>query len=210
VGDEPAAHPVTRYLWPSLSNDELSLDRGEEILHEYRAEHGKLSSPSSASQAYSATEIGSSGKATNARVFVTNKRVAVIATRSPDTIADGDKRRWWVSHFRHEWIYEAGAEEKMTFEPKMLTLKPKPGTEKYASAPFIRMHQVSGVHELIFPGLTDASFVPNVVAAVIAADSSRTVTDDRTLHEGPRFHVTRIVRRVSNPIPYSLPLGLAD
>jgi hypothetical protein len=207
VGDESAAHPVVRYMWPSLSNGQLSLDSDEQILYEYRCERSKLSAPSSASQAYSAAEIGS-GKTTNTRVFITNGRVVVVATRSPEEIADGDKRRWWVSHFRHEWIYEAGTEEKTTFQAKMFTLKPKPGTEKNESSPFIRMHQVNSVHELVFPGLADPSFVSNVVSAVIAADSSRTVSDDKAHYEKGSFRVSRTVKRISNPIPYSLPLDL--
>ena len=93
---------------------------------------------------------------------------------------------------------------------KTLFAKPKPGAEKQEEAPFIRMHQIgNSVHELLFSGLTDPSFVPNAVSAVVGAGEGRGVTDAEAKHNAGNFHMTRTVKRISNPIPYSLPLGLA-
>ena len=51
---------------------------GEQVLHEYRAQHVHLSAPSSADQAYSSSEIGT-GKTGATRIFVTNQRLIVVA-----------------------------------------------------------------------------------------------------------------------------------
>jgi hypothetical protein len=209
VGDEPTGHPVTRHLWPSLDHGELALDPSEQLLHEYRCDRAKLSSPSSAEQAYSSAEIGTS-KTANARVFVTNQRVAVVASRLPEGIFAGDTRRWWVSHFRHEWIYEVGTHDSVSVQKTLFRARPKPGTEKRALAPFIRMHQARGLHELLFSELADSTFVSSVVDAITAANDARTVSDGQARHEAGNFQVMRTVKRISDPTPYSLPLGLAS
>lgn len=212
VGDGPQDHPVTRYLWPSLSGDEPSLDAGEQILHEYRAEDVHLSAPSSADQAYSSSEIGT-GKTVATRIFVTNQRLIVVAARSQDAVQDG--KAWWASHFRHEWIYEVGTESTKKFKVKMLTLKPKPGTETHETALYVRMRQSSAaVHELKFPKFADASFITSLLAA-LTASPGRSVSDTNYHHNYPvrdltGVEVDRTAKVISGAIPYSLPLDLTS
>ena len=207
VADGPEAHPVTRYLWPSLSGGGPSLDEGEQMLHEYRSEHAYLSAPSSAEQACSSAEIGT-GKTGTARVFVTNKRLIVVAARSQDVVQDG--RAWWVSHFRHEWIYEVGTESRKEFKVKMLTLKPKPGTESHETGLYVRMRQSgAAVHELKFSDIGDPAFIPDLVAAVTGAGLGRAVSDATYHHEGTGFEVDRKAKVITGEIPYSLPLDVA-
>jgi hypothetical protein len=211
VADGPQDHPVTRYLWPSLSAGEPSLDADEQILHEYRAQHVHLSAPSSAEQAYSSSEIGT-GKTGATRLFVTNQRLIIVAARSKDAVQDG--KAWWVSHFRHEWIYEIGTEASTRFKVKMVTLKPKPGTETRETALYVRMRQ-SGptVHELKFPAFADASFPASLLAA-LTASPGRSVSEATYHHNYPVRDLTgveliRTAKVISGVIPYSLPLGLA-
>jgi hypothetical protein len=207
VGDGSEVHPVTRYLWPSLSGGEPSMDSGEQVLHEYHAQHVHLSAPNSAEQAYSSSEIGT-GKTGAARIFVTNQRLIVVAARSQDAVQDG--KASWVSHFRYEWIYEVGTESTKKFKVKMLTLKPKPGTETHATAPYVRMRQSSqAVHELKFPDLSDASFITNLLATM-TTDPSRSVSDTSYHHEATGFEVDRTAKVISGAIPYSLPLSLTN
>jgi hypothetical protein len=212
IGDEPQTHPVTRYLWPSVSGGEPSLDAGERVLNEYRAPHVHLSAPSSADQAYSSSEIGT-GKTGATRIFVTNQRVIVVAVRSQDAVQDG--KAWWVSHFRHEWIYEVGTESKKKFKVKMLTLKPKPGTETHEAAVYVRIRQWSAaVHELKFPEFADASFITSLLAA-LTANPGRSVSDTNYHHSHPVRDLTgveldRTAKVISGAIPYSLPLDLAS
>lgn len=205
VSDGPAAHPVTRYLWPSLSRGEPSLDPGEEVLHEYRAEHAHLSAPGSAEQAYSASEIGT-GKTGTPRILLTNQRLIVVASRSPDAVQDD--KAWWVSHFRYEWIYEVGEETRKKFKVKMFTLKPKPGTETRETASYVRMRQPGAtVHELSFTGIGDTSFTTNLLAAT--RGDRRSVSETTYHHEVSGFEVDRTASVVSDAIPYSLPLRVA-
>ena len=88
-----------------VSRGEPVLDAGEQVLHEYRAPRVRVSVPSSAEQADSGpeTDIGRTGAT---RMFITNQRLIVVAARSRDAGTAG--KPWWVSHFRHEWIYEVG------------------------------------------------------------------------------------------------------
>jgi len=198
---------VTRYLWPSLSGGEPSLDNGEQVLHEYRSKHVHLSAPSSAEQAYSSVEIGT-GKTDAARIFVTNQRLIVVAARSQDAVQDG--RAWWVCHFRHEWIYEVGTELRKKFKVKMLTLKPKPGTETHDTALYVRMRQSgAAVHELKFSELADPAFIANLVTALTRASPGRAVFDGSFHHEATGFEVDRTAKVISGEVPYSLPLGVA-
>lgn len=207
VGDGPQTHPVTRYLWPSVSGGEPSLDAGEQVLHEYRSQHVHLSAPSSSDQAYSGSEIGA-GNTGAARIFVTNQRLIVVAARAQDVVQDG--KAWWVSHFRHEWIYETGTESRKKFKVKMLTLKPKPGTETYETAVYVRMRQSgAAVHELKFSELADAAFITNLLATITAASPSRSVSDTTYRHDAPGLEVDRTAKVISYAVPYSLPLGLA-
>lgn len=207
VGDGPQAHPVTRYLWPSLSGGGPSLDDGEQVLHEYRSQHVHLSAPSSAEQAYSSVEIGT-GKTDAARIFVTNQRLIVVAARSQEVVEDG--RKWWVSHFRHEWIYEVGTESRKKFKVKMLTLKPKAGTETHETALYVRMRQSgAAVHELKFSEIADPAFIADLVATITGAGSGRAVSDISWHHEATGFEVDRKAKAISGEIPYSLPLGVA-
>jgi hypothetical protein len=205
ISDGAQVHPVTRYLWPSLSDGEPSLDSGEQIIREYRAERVCLSAPSSAEQAYSSSEIGTE-KTGATRIFVTNQRLIVVATRSQDAVQED--RAWWAAHFRHEWVYEVGTEAAKRFKVKMLSLKPKPGTESHETALYLRMRQTSAaVHELKFPGFADASFVSTLVAA-ITTTPGRSVSEISYHHEATGFEVTRTAQVISDAIPYSLPLGL--
>lgn len=207
IGDGLHTHPVTRYLWPSLSGGEPSLDEGERVLHEYRSQHVHLSAPSSAEQAYSSAEIGT-GKTAAARIFVTNQRLIVVAARAQDAVQDG--RAWWVSHFRHEWIYETGIESSKKFKVKMITLKPKPGTETHETALYVRMRQSgAAVHELKFSEIADQAFIANLVAAITGAGPGRAVSDTSYHHEATGIEVDRTAKIVSGEIPYSLPLGVA-
>lgn len=207
VGEGPQAHPVTRYLWPSLSGGGPSLDEGEQILHEYRSPHIHLSAPSSAEQAYSSTEIGT-GKTDSAHIFLTNQRIIVMAARSQDVVHDD--KAWWVSHFRHEWIYEVGTESRKKFKVKVLTLKPKPGTETYETALYVRMRQSgAAVHELKFADIGDPAFIANLVAAITNAAPGRAVSDIKWHHEATGFEANRKAKVISGEVPYSLPLGLA-
>lgn len=207
VGDKPEAHPVTRYLWPSLSGGAPSLDEGEQVLYEYRSQHVHLSAPSSAEQAHSSTEIGT-GNTGAASVFVTNQRLIVVAARSQDVVEDG--RKWWVSHFRHKWIYEVGTESRKTFKVKMLTLKPKAGTETHETALYVRMRQSgAAVHELKFSEIADPAFIADLVAAITGASPGRAVSDINWHHEATGFEVDRKAKAISGEIPYSLPLGVA-
>lgn len=207
MGDGPAAHPVTRYLWPSLSGGEPSLDPGEEVLHEYPAQHAHLSAPSSAEQAYSASEIGT-GKTGAPRIILTNQRLIVVAPRPPEAVQDD--RAWWVSHFRYEWIYEVGEETRKKFKVKMFTLKPKPGTETRETGSYVRMRQPGAtVHELGFTGIGDASFTANLLGAIATGDG-RSVSETTYHHEVSGFEVDRTAKVISGEIPYSLPLGLAN
>jgi hypothetical protein len=207
VADGPQAHPVTRYLWPSLSGGEPSLDSGEQLLQEYRAQGVYLSAPSAAEQPYSGSEIGT-GKTGAARIFVTNQRLIVVATRSQDAVQDD--KAWWISHFRYEWIYEVGTQSTKKFKVKMLTLKPKPGTETHETAPYVRMRQSSAaVHELKFPEFADASFLATLLAA-ITTTTGRSVSDTSYHHEATGLEVNRTARVISGEVPYSLPLGLAS
>jgi hypothetical protein len=207
MGDGPQAHPVTRYLWPSLSSGEPSLDSGEQILHEYRAQHVHLSAPSSAEQAYSSSEIGT-GKTGATRIFVTNQRLISVAQRSQDAAQDG--KAWWAAHFRYEWVYEVGTESTKKFKVKMISLKPKPGTETHETALYVRMRQSgAAVHELKFPEFADASFIPNLLAA-IATTPSRSVSDTSYHHEATGLEMNRTATVISGEIPFSLPLGLVS
>jgi hypothetical protein len=207
MGDGPQAHPVTRYLWPSLSGGEPSLDSGEHILHEYHAQRVHLSAPNSAAQAYSSSEIGT-GKTGATRIFVTNQRLIAVARRSQDAVQDG--KAWWAAHFRFEWIYEVGTESTKKFKVKMISLKPKPGTETHATALYVRMRQSgASVHELKFPEFADASFIPNLLAA-IATTPSRSVSDTSYHHEATGVEMNRTATVISGEIPYSLPLGLVN
>ena len=207
VGDGAQAHPVTRYLWPSLSHGEPSLDNGEQVLHEYGSQHVHLSAPSFADQAYSSVEIGT-GKTGAARIFVTNRRLIVVAPRSQDAAQDG--KAWWVSHFRHEWVYEVGTESCKKFRVKMLTLKPKPGTETHETALYVRMRQSgAAVHELKFSEISDPAFISNLVMTVTGASPRRVVSDISYHHEATGFEVDRTAKVISGEIPYSLPLGVA-
>jgi hypothetical protein len=212
VGDGPQTHPVARYLWPSLSGGEPSLDADEQVLHEYRSPHVHLSAPGSAEQPSSSSEIGT-GKTGAVRIFVTNQRLIVVAARSQDAVQDGTE--WWVSHFRHEWIYEIGTEAKKKVKVKMLSLKPKPGTETHETAAYVRMRQ-SGVtvHELMFPEFADASFITDLLAA-LTATPGRSVSDANYHHNYPVIglvgvEVDRTAKVISGAVPYSLPLGLAS
>lgn len=206
VGDAPQDHPVTRYLWPSLSGGGPSLDAGEHVLHEYRAQHVHLSAPSSAKQAYSSSEIGT-GNTGATRIFITNQRLIAVANRSQDTVQDG--KAWWVSHFRHEWIYEVGTESTKKFKVKMITLKPKPGTETCDAAIYVRMRQSSAaVHELKFPGFADATFITTLVAA-LTASPGRSLSETSYHHKATGLEVDRTAKVISGAIPYSLPLDLA-
>jgi hypothetical protein len=207
VSDGAQTHPVTRYLWPSLSHGEPSLDDGEQVLQEYRSPHVHLSAPSSAEQAYSSAEIGT-GKTGAARIFVTNRRFIVVAPRSQDAALDG--KAWWVSHFRHEWVYEVGTESRKKFQVKMLTLKPKPGTETHETALYVRIRQSgTAVHELKFSEIADPAFITNLVAMITGAGIGRVVSDTSYHHEATGFQVDRTAKVISGEIPYSLPLGVA-
>jgi hypothetical protein len=207
VGDGPQAHPVTRHLWPSLSDGWPSLDEGERLLHEDCCQHVRLSAPRSAEQAFSGTEIGTE-KTGAARVFVTTQRLIVVAPRSQDAVQDG--REWWVSHFRHEWVYEVGTEARKKFKVKMLTLKPKTGTEAHETALYVRMRQSgAAVHELKFSEIVDPAFVTNLVATITWARTGRAASDISWHHEATGFEVDRKAKAISGEIPYSLPLGVA-
>ena len=207
VGEGPQSHPVTRYLWPSLSGGVPTLDDGEQVLHEYRSQHVHLSAPDSAQQAYSSVEIDT-GETDVARIFITNRRLVVVAARSHDSVQDG--RAWWVSHFRHEWVYEVGTESRKKFKVKMLSLKPKPGTETHETAQYLRIRQSSAaVHELAFSEIADPTFIGNLLAAITDASPGRAVSDARYHHEATGFEVNRTAKVISGEIPYSLPLGVA-
>lgn len=207
LGDGPHAHPVTRYLWPSLSGGRPSFDDGEQVLYEYRSERVHLCAPSSAEQAYSSAEIGT-GKTGAASIFVTNQRLIVVAVLSHDAVQEG--RAWWVSHFRHEWVYEVGTESSKKFKVKMLTLKPKPGTDTHETALYMRMRQSGAVvHELKFPEIPDRGFIANLVAAITGASPGRAVSDITYHHEATGFEVDRTAKAISGETPYSLPLGVA-
>jgi hypothetical protein len=212
VDDAPETHAVTRYLWPSLSGGAPSLDAGEQVLHEYRSEHVHLSAPSSAGQAYSSSAIGT-GKTGATRIFLTNQRLIVVAALSQDAVQDG--KAWWVSHFRHEWIYEVGMESKKKFKVKMLTLKPKPGTETHETALYLRMRQSgTGVHELKFPEFADAPFITSLLAT-LRASGGRSISEASYHHDHPvrdltGVEVDRAATVIGGAIPYSLPLGLAS
>jgi hypothetical protein len=207
IGDEPASHAVSRYMWPSLSHGALKLDEGEELLFERQLTRAKLSHLSSTETAASGQELGSKGT-TEARVYVTNQRVVAVAKRSRDGVPADDKRRWWASHFRHEWIYEVGTHEETPFKRTLVRAKPKDGTTSVA--PFIRVMQVHGVHELLFIGLDDRSFISDVVNAVNNAGVGREVTEAHAEHEAMFFRTKRASTRISNAVPYSLRLGLAS
>jgi hypothetical protein len=212
MGNGPQDHPVTRYLWPSLSGGEPTLDSSEQVLHEYHAQHAHMSTPSSAEQAYSGSETAT-GKTGAARIFLTNQRLIVVAARHQDAVEDD--RAWWAAHFRYEWIYEVGTELKKKFKVKMLSLKPKPGTETHETALYVRMRQSGpGIHELKFPEFADASFITNLLAA-ITASPGRSVSDTNYHHNYPvrdltGVEVDRTAKVISGAIPYSLPLGLAS
>ncbi len=207
IGDGPQTHPVTRYLWPSVSGGEPSLDEGEQVIHQYHSQHVHLSALSSGDQAYSGSEIGT-GKTGVARIFVTNRRIIVVAARSQDVVQDG--KAWWVSHFRHEWIYETGTESSKKFKVKILTAKPKPGTETHESAVYVRMRQSgTAIHELKFSELDDAEFISDLLATITAASPSRSVSDTTYHHNATGIEVDRKAKVISDAVPYSLPLGLA-
>lgn len=203
LGDEPATHPVSRYLWPSLQNGVPSLDAGEEVLLERRLTRSKLSR-GNRDTAASGSELGSKGT-TEARIYVTNQRVIAIAKRSPENVGADDTRGWWASHFRHEWIYEVGMHEETAFKRTLLRARPKPGSEQQLTAPYIRMWQVYGCHELLLLDLNDPAFVTTVVDAVLAADPNRTASQSRSEHNGMHFRTQRAVQTISDPTPYSLP-----
>ncbi len=207
MGDGPEAHPVARYLWPSLVGGEPSLDAGEQVLHEYHAQRVHLSAPSTAEQGYSSSELGT-GKTGAARIFVTNQRLIVVAARTQDAVEDD--KAWWVSHFRYEWIYEVGTESKKTLKVKKISLKPKPGTEGHETALYVRMRQSgAAVHELKLPGFADASFITNLLAAITTVPG-RSISNTRYHHEATGVEVDRVAKVIPGEVPYSLPLDLAN
>jgi hypothetical protein len=98
---------------------------------------------------------------------------------------------------------------------KMLTLKPKPGTETHEKALYVRMSQSSaGVHELMFPEFADASFITSLLTA-LTATPDRPVSDTSYHHNFPVRDLTgvemdRTAKVISGAIPYSLPLDLTS
>lgn len=208
AGDEPARHPVSRYLWPSLQNGVPSLDAGEEVLFEAKLTRAKLSR-ANRDTAASGSELGSKGT-TEARIYVTNQRVIAVARRSPEGVRGDESRRWWASHFRHEWIYEVGMHEETAFKRTLLRARPKPGSEQQLTAPYVRMWQVYSCHELLLIDLNDPAFVTTVVEAVLAAGPERTASQSRSEHDAMHFRTQRTAQTISDPTPYSLPARIAS
>ena len=205
----PARHPVVSCLWPSASAAGLNLEPGEEIITEWTAPYVILYHYASPDDRLFGSEFDRSSEQ-NVRVYVTSRRVVVIADRDPAKIQSGDARRWWAVHFRHEWISELGMIEntvvkKAGFRQKVV------GSELHET-PYVRLVLPTGsINEMSFhatksstPG--GAEFIDHLAQALgpraSDSDSKANAAEVPFGTRGRRF------RGVSDAIPYSLPEAL--
>jgi len=205
----PPEHPVASYLWPSFSSAGLNLEPDEETITEWPVPYVILYGYGSPDDRLFGSEFDRSTEQ-NVRVYVTSRRVVVIADRDPAKIQSGDARRWWAVHFRHEWISEFGMIEntvvkKAGFRQKVV------GSELHET-PYVRLMLPWGsTNEMSFHA-TKAStpggieFIDRLAQALgsraSASESKANAVDVPFGSRGRRF------RGVSDAIPYSLPEAL--
>lgn len=204
LNDQPATHPVSRYLWPSLTGGELSLDQGEQAVASRTVPEVRLARYSSPEDRGVGVDFGEANTVRNPRIYLTNRRLVVIAERDPTKI--DDDRQWWGLHFREEWISELGITEKTVI--KKAGIRQKEVGRDVTHAPYARLVLPAGtVNEISFPEATDGSAiaarVSEILGARVAATESTSATETKSGSRARRY------RAVSGAVPYSLPLRLA-
>jgi len=212
LGDTPASQPVSRYLWPSLSDGELSLDPGEEVHSSWIAASVRLASFSDGMDLSGIGKDGTPDGSSQPRVYLTNRRLVVIARRDPAKVTGDGSRRWWGVHFRYEWVSEIGLFDLTTF--KRSGILAKPTGHETSIAPYARLALPSGKPmEVSFPGLAPSVGDPfaGLSELVPKSSPSRLLAGDGSWTAGSTFsNWTRHYRLISGAVPYSLPLSLTS
>lgn len=216
INQTPATHPVTRYLWPSLSeNGSLNLDPDEAIEHTWRPSGLRLSRHlGDDSLGYGREMLEATSHGAPAGAYVTNRRLVVVGLRDPAKVEAGDDRAWWAGHLRHEWIYEVGGLQLTTFRGTLFRARRVPtGTTE---AFYARLYQASGdmiemsipIAEGEAPWLQEA--IAAASAAVVRSGPERSARPEvAAVDEKTGGTVTRSRTWVDGAVPYSLPLTLA-
>ena len=208
LNGQPASHPVSRYMWPSLDGDELVLEPGEDIVRTWIAPTVRLERLKSASDRGRGVDAGSPGTP-EPRIYLTSRRVVAIAQRDPASISGEDQRRWWGAHFWYEWIRELGMIEHTSFKRTMFRARPTGHRTSYA--PYIQVGLASGaINEMSFPGVPAADGGSEALLAhlseLIEAAPGRDLPEEIASTDERKFGITkRRARGVAGAIPYSLP-----
>jgi hypothetical protein len=204
LNDEPARHPISRYLWPSLGAAEPSLDAGEQLLATWAVPAVRLARYESPDDRGLGVEFDSAGLR-NPRVYLTNHRMIVIGERDPAKIG-GDDRRWWGVHFRAEWLSEVGVTERTIV--KKAGFRQKVVGEEVSHSPYVRLVLPAGnVNEISLPdGIAAAEdFIARVIACLGARAAANVATTSVELRNGS---VVCRFRSIADSVPYSLPAAL--
>jgi hypothetical protein len=205
-----ASNPIHRYLWPSFSpSGELSLDRGEEIMHSWEPSDSLI-------VGYRADDpdgIGNAGTPPallDRRAYLTNHRLVSVARRDPTGIEPSDERPWCASHYRWEWIYEVGIMRVIKF--KRTGIRAKKIAIEDTEGFYVRLRLASeGIYEIRFPETGERTgalrdLVDRSVSLTGDSGSGREIGEAATSTNELMFAtLIRNAVPISGVVPYSLP-----